>query len=83
MSRGCPVIAANVTALPEVVADAGMLVSPDNSDEWCAAMSELLYDEEMRSRLAKLGAERARRFTWTRSADVLEEAYQYALGTTL
>jgi alpha-1,3-rhamnosyl/mannosyltransferase len=83
MSRGCPVIAANATALPEVVGDAGMLVSPDNSDDWCGAMSELLEDEEMRSRLSKLGTERARLFTWTRSADVLEEAYRYALGTAL
>jgi glycosyltransferase involved in cell wall biosynthesis len=83
MSRGCPVIAANATALPEVVDEAGVLVSSDNSDDWNAAMGHLLEDEEMRSRLSKLGAERARRFTWTRAADVLEEAYRYALGTAL
>jgi glycosyltransferase involved in cell wall biosynthesis len=83
MGHGCPVIAANATALPEVVGEAGILVSVDNSDDWAGAMSELLEDEEMRSRLSKLGAERARGFTWTRSADVLEEAYRFALGTAL
>jgi glycosyltransferase involved in cell wall biosynthesis len=66
-----------------VVGDAGLLVSPDNSDEWSQAMSDMLEDAEMRSRLAKLGVERARRFTWTRSADVLEEAYRRALETAL
>jgi glycosyltransferase involved in cell wall biosynthesis len=83
MSRNCPVIAANATALPEVVGDAGLLISPDNPNEWCEAMGDILEDEEMRLRLSKLGAERARGFTWNRSADVLEDAYRYALETTL
>jgi glycosyltransferase involved in cell wall biosynthesis len=83
MSRNCPVIAADATALPEVVGDAGLLVSPDNPDEWCDAMTDILEDEEMRSRLSKLGAERAGGFTWNRSADVLEDAYRYALETAL
>lgn len=83
MSRNCPVIAANATALPEVVGGAGILVSPDDPAEWTEAMSGYLEDEEMRSRFSKLGTERARSFTWTRSADVLEDAYQHALETTL
>ena len=76
-------IAADATALPEVVGDAGLLVSPDNPDEWSQAMSDMLEDDEMRTRLSKLGTERARRFTWTRSADVLEAAYRHALETAL
>jgi alpha-1,3-rhamnosyl/mannosyltransferase len=83
MSFGCPVIASNSTALPEVVGEAGMLLSADNDEEWAGSMRELLEDEEMRSQLSKLGSERARGFTWTRSADVLEEAYRFALETAL
>ncbi|MDQ3956845.1 MAG: glycosyltransferase family 4 protein [Actinomycetota bacterium] len=83
MSRGCPVVAANATALPEVVGDAGLLVSPDNSDDWCETMSQLLSDDELRARLAKLGPTRAREFTWERSAVILEEAYRHALETPL
>jgi alpha-1,3-rhamnosyl/mannosyltransferase len=83
MSRGCPVVASNATALPEVVGDAGLLVSPDNSDEWCETMANLVRDAEVRERLAKLGPERAREFTWARSATILEDAYRHALGTTL
>lgn len=83
MARGCPVIAADATALPEVVEEHGCLVSPDNSDHWAQAMAEVLDDTELRNRLAKSGLERAREFTWTRSADILEEAYRHALETTL
>lgn len=83
MSKGCPVIAAHATALPEVVDDAGILVSPDNSEQWANAMSTLLRDETKRQKLVKSGLARAAEFTWRRSADILEEAYRHALGTTL
>ena len=83
MGRGCPVIAADATAIPEVVADSGWLVSPDNADQWAWAMIDLLANEENRDRYGKLGFERAKEFTWTHSADILEEAYHHALETTL
>ena len=83
MARSCPVIAADATALPEVVRDAGVLISPDNAEEWHLAMREMLDDEELRQRLAKAGLERARSFTWKNSADILEDAYRHALETTL
>jgi glycosyltransferase involved in cell wall biosynthesis len=83
MSRGCPVIAADATALPEVVQDAGILVSPDNSDQWAQAMGDMIDDDALRKRLIESGYERAGRFTWTRSAEILEDAYNHALDTTL
>jgi alpha-1,3-rhamnosyl/mannosyltransferase len=83
MARRCPVIAADATALPEVVKDAGRLVSPDNPDHWCEVMCELLDDPAERLRLQDAGVERARVYTWERSADILEDAYRLVLGTTL
>jgi alpha-1,3-rhamnosyl/mannosyltransferase len=83
MSKGCPVIAADATALPEVVDDAGVLVSPDSSEQWAEAMSALLRDQSERDKLVKSGLARAAEFTWSRSADILEESYRHALGTTL
>ncbi|MFP5298335.1 MAG: glycosyltransferase family 4 protein [Actinomycetota bacterium] len=83
MARGCPVIAANATALPEVVSDCGMLVSPDNADEWADAMTLMIEDESLRAGFAKAGPERARTFNWDLSAGILEDAYRHALGTTL
>ncbi|MGH2778023.1 MAG: glycosyltransferase family 4 protein [Actinomycetota bacterium] len=83
MARRCPVIAANATATPEVVEDAGILVSPDNSDQWAQAMAYLLTDDVRREELAESGLARAGEFTWSRAADVLEDSYRHALGTTL
>jgi glycosyltransferase involved in cell wall biosynthesis len=82
-SHGCPVVAADATALPEIVGDAGYLVSPDNPEEWANAMWDLLEDEDLRLIYARAGYERARKFSWTAAADVLEEAYRHALETTL
>lgn len=83
MARRCPVIAADATAIPEVVSDAGLLVSPDNAEHWCQAMADVLEDEELRTRLSKAGSERAAEFEWGRSAAILEDAYRHALETTL
>jgi glycosyltransferase involved in cell wall biosynthesis len=83
MAHGCPVIASNATAIPEVVADAGRLVSPDNVEDWCSAMCQLLEDDTQREMWRKLGTERAKDFGWTRSAEILEDSYNYALETTL
>ena len=83
MAHGCPVIGADATATPEVVQDGGRLVSPDNAEEWCRAMCDLIEDDQLRSNYAKKGIERAKEFTWERSAATLENAYMYALGTTL
>lgn len=83
MARGCAVIAANATALPEVVGDAGRLVSPDNAEEWCLAMCEMIENDTARRRVAKAGIRRAREFGWDNSARILESAYRHALETTL
>jgi alpha-1,3-rhamnosyl/mannosyltransferase len=83
MARRCPVIASDASALPEVVQDAGYLVSPDNSDQWAQAMTYLLTEDVSRKELAESGLKRATEFTWGRAADVLEDSYRHALGTTL
>ena len=83
MARSCPVIAADATAIPEVVGTAGRLVSPDNAEEWFRAMCELIEDPEERTSLAKAGVERAADFDWTRSAGILEDSYRFVLETTL
>lgn len=80
MARACPVIAADTTALPEVVGHAGKLVGPDDVEGWAGAMKELIVDHDLRAALAHAGLERARGFEWARSAGLLEDAYRVALG---
>ena len=80
MSRGCPVVAADTTALPEVVGDAGILLPPDEPEEWSRVMLELLANPDRRRDLAAAGRARAAEFTWSRSATALLAAYERALG---
>ncbi|CAN5166602.1 glycosyltransferase family 1 protein [soil metagenome] len=82
MARGCPVIAADAAALPEVVGPAGRLVAPDDVEGWAGAMKELIVDAQVRGPLAAAGLERARHFTVSRAAGLLEDAYRLALGRT-
>lgn len=79
MARGCPVLAADATALPEVVGSAGMLVPPDDVAGWTAAMLELLCDDGRRMDLRVAGMERAARFSWASAVASLEAAYGRAV----
>ena len=78
MSRGCPVVVAEDTALPEVVGDAGILLPPDDPDAWTAAMGHLLDDPDDAARLARAGRSRAADFSWDRAAAALADAYKSA-----
>ncbi|MDI9569216.1 MAG: glycosyltransferase family 1 protein [Pseudomonadota bacterium] len=68
MACGCPVVTSNVTSLPEVVGDAGILVDPNDHLAICAAMEEVVADAGKRETLIARGRERARGFTWRRTA---------------
>jgi alpha-1,3-rhamnosyl/mannosyltransferase len=79
MARNCPVLAADATALPEVVGEAGLLLPPDDVGAWAEAMQRLLDDSSERARLSRLGIERAKRFDWHESAVRLESAWSRVL----
>ena len=79
MRQGCPVVASNATALPEVVADAGILAPTDSSHAWALAMRRLLDDPILRATLAEHGKARAAEFSALASARLLVEAYRLAL----
>ncbi len=81
MAHGTPVIAANTSAFPEVVADAGILVNPTDTQAIRAAMRQVLADAGLRARLGEAGRSRARAFTWTQTARATLEAYRALLET--
>ncbi|HTN81745.1 MAG TPA: glycosyltransferase family 1 protein [Acidimicrobiales bacterium] len=78
MRRGCPVVAARATALPEVVGDAAMLVDPDDVDGWVSAIDAVLTDPERRAALVTAGRSRAASFSGERAATALLAAYRRA-----
>lgn len=81
MAVGCPVIASDRTALPEVVGGAGILLDTDDVDGWADAMLRLLGDEGRRADLIAAGRERVRSFSPQEAARRQVAAYRLALET--
>jgi alpha-1,3-rhamnosyl/mannosyltransferase len=78
MAAGVPVIAARRGALPELMADAGLLVDPEQPNAIADAILALLGDGALRARLSTAGRVRAEAFSWDESADRLLAAYRAA-----
>ena len=64
MAAGVPTITSNVSSLPEVAGDAGLLVDPHSTAEIRNALDRLLLSPSLRAQLAAKGPAQARRFTW-------------------
>lgn len=57
LAHGLPIVGCAVGAVPDVVpASAGLLVSPDDPDEFAAALRSVLENENIRSRMADASA---------------------------
>jgi glycosyltransferase involved in cell wall biosynthesis len=80
MACGVPVVASNVSSLPEVVGDAGLLVDPLDVEALATALEQALCDEGWRRHAIARGLERAAHFTWARAAQQLLEVYARVLG---
>ena len=68
MKYGIPVICSNLTSIPEVVADAGLLVDPLSPGQAADAMALITRDETLALALIERGLNRVKEFTWERSA---------------
>ena len=68
MACGVPVVTSNITSLPEVVGDAGLLFNPYNVGEIAATINEIISNENLRQELRQRGVERASKFSWETTA---------------
>lgn len=76
MACGVPVIVSNASSLPEVVGEAGVYFDPFSTDDIAAAIEKTVSDEQLRAQLMSAGFERAKRFSWTKSAQKVVETYE-------
>jgi glycosyltransferase involved in cell wall biosynthesis len=68
MACGTPVVCSDATSLPEVVGDAGLLVSPQDETALCEALRRALTDRALHGALREKGLRRAADFSWQRTA---------------
>lgn len=80
MAAGTPAVVGSYAAAREVLGDAAVLVSPDDTEELAQSLRSLALDADQRARLARAGRARAAGFTWERTARLTVAAYEQALG---
>jgi glycosyltransferase involved in cell wall biosynthesis len=81
MARGVPVACSNASSLPEVAGDAALMFDPRDEAAIADAIERLLSDRPEAERLRARGLERARQFTWERTARMTLESYGRANGS--
>jgi len=80
MSCGVPVITSNVTSMPEVVENAGILVDPFSIEAISNAMIKLTSDNNLRDGLVEKSKQQAQKFSWDKTADLLWSSIQKTIN---
>jgi alpha-1,3-rhamnosyl/mannosyltransferase len=80
MACGVPAIVSNVSSLPEVVGDTGLLVDPHDVEGIATAMGCIIEDCALRTRLAEMALSRSRQFSWDRCVEQTLGVYRRALA---
>lgn len=80
MAAGTAVVASTAGSLREVVADAGVLVDPDDIDGWAGAITRVVGDPDAQAALVAAGDKRQDRFRWARAATETLAVHDEVLG---
>jgi glycosyltransferase involved in cell wall biosynthesis len=78
MACGAPTIATRTGAIPEFAEGAALLVEPGDLDALRAALVRVFEDATLRRELRTLGPERAKLWSWDRSAQTMTELIRCA-----
>ncbi|MDE2854712.1 MAG: glycosyltransferase family 1 protein [Chloroflexota bacterium] len=78
MACGAPVITTEASSLPEVAGAAAMCLPPQDIERWTAALADLRRNGEWREMARLKGLERAKQFSWARTAELTLASYRKA-----
>ena len=76
MSCGTAVIASNVSSIPEVIGDAGLLFTPTHTDDLADRLVFLLENPSQRDALIHKGKQRLQRFSWQKTVSQTVDVYR-------
>jgi glycosyltransferase involved in cell wall biosynthesis len=80
MACGCPVACSNVTTLPEVVGEAGVLFDPASPVDMAEKICSVWNDSEKRQSMREMGLKRVNSFKWEDTARKTLDVYKKAIG---
>jgi glycosyltransferase involved in cell wall biosynthesis len=75
MSYGIPVIASNISSIPEVVGDSSFLVDINNEKEIIDKIKILISDQELYKKISNSVKERSKIFTWKKTSEQLLQIF--------
>lgn len=76
MNCGVPVIGSNVSSIPEVIGEDGILVAPDDHETWAIEIHKFISNDSYRQAYSVKSLERAREFSWRRTAFETKLVYE-------
>ena len=79
MTLGTPVVTSNTSSIPEVAGDAAILIDPNDYIQLAEAILKVVSDRQLRQELIKKGKERAKLFSWERTAKETLNVYRTLL----
>ena len=80
IASGTPVVASNVSSLPEVLGDAAVLVDPRDAAAIADGIARVLEDADLRADLHRKGLARAGLFSWEQSVKQVRGIYEEIEG---
>ena len=80
MACGTVPIVSNISSLPEITGDVGLLIDPNDTNSITDALKKALTDSAWRDEQSKAGIQRAKQFTWEETARIVHSTYQSVLG---
>lgn len=69
MACGCPVVVSDVSSLPEVVSDAGILIDPNSTKSIKEGIEEVLNDSDLARDLSQKGIVQSQKYSWEKCAE--------------
>ncbi len=79
MAYGIPIVVSNVSSLPEIAGDAGVMIKPEDTEDIAAGIKKALLEKQTPAgrRRIEIGLERVDLFSWDSAAkktlDILEQ----------
>ena len=76
MACGVPVIASDVSSLPEVGTETAVMLPPNDVTQWTQTMDTLLSGAARRQKMAVAGYQQVQKFSWKKASNQLLTIYQ-------
>jgi len=80
MACGRAVVCSDTSSIPEVAGNAAVLFDPAREQDITSALSKVLLNPDLRTRLERMGQAQAAHFTWSKTAEATLELYREVSG---